>query len=592
MTTFPQILQERLAEALAKAGYSLPDGFVLQVTQATDARFGDYQSNAAMMLAKPLRSNPRAIAESAAEAFDTRDLCEKPTIAGPGFINFALTPEALSARFPSLLGDERCGVAKTQAAQKIVIDFSAPNIAKPMHVGHIRSTIIGDSLARIARFLGHIVTTDNHIGDWGTQFGIIIHGWKTILDPAQLEANPAAELLRVYKTITAKVEEEKKADNDETITFCRNDLVKLQAGDKENHAIWKQCIALSLKSLEGVYEILDVSFDEYLGESFYNDALAPLVEELTESGIAQESEGAICIFSDGSKAPENDPFKIKKKDEWLDIPAMVRKSDGGFNYATTDLATIDHRVREFEASQVWYVVGAPQQLHFQQVFEAARRWGHTSTTFSHVAFGSILGMDGKPFKSRSGDSVELLDVIDEAIDRARNVVEEKNPDLSDEEKATIAKAVGIGALKYAELSQHRMTNYVFDWDGMLSLRGNTAPYLLNAYVRTRAIFRKLGADSIDFGNSFALTEPAERALLLKVSQFAEIVPDILTDFRPNLLATYLFETAKSFHSFFEACPVLRSEGATRATRLALCELTSRVLKLGLSLLGIQVTERM
>lgn len=575
--------------AFAKAGHELPEGFEPQVSRATDSRFGHYQSNAAMMLAKPLRSNPRAIATSVVEHFDGAELCEKPEIAGPGFINFTLMSEAVTERIAALLADDRSGVATAESPQTIVVDFSAPNIAKPMHVGHIRSTIIGDCLARVARFLGHNVITDNHIGDWGTQFGIIIHGWKTILDQEALDANPAAELLRVYKAINEKIKSEDEA---ETITLCRNELVKLQQGDEENLTIWKRCVELSLNSLANVYGLLDVSFDHFHGESFYNDALAPLVKKLTADGIARESDGAICIFSDGTKEPGDDPFKIQKKDEWVDVPAMIQKSDGGFLYATTDLATIDYRAKEFKADAIWYVVGVPQQLHFRQIFDAAIRCGHDSIDFKHVAFGSILGQDRKPFKTRSGESVELLDVIEESIDRARNVVEEKNPELTTGEKADIAEIVGIGAVKYSELSQNRMTDYVFDWDEMLSLRGNTAPYLLNAYVRTRSIFRKLGEEVTDFGSDFELTDANEIALLVKLSQFAEIVPEVLNDHRPNVLATYLFETAKSFHAFFEACPVLRSEGVTKATRLALCELTSRVLRQGLNLLGLKVTERM
>ncbi|MGK0189671.1 MAG: arginyl-tRNA synthetase [Verrucomicrobiales bacterium] len=589
MITFPQLLQEQLLAAFTKAGHELPEGFEPQVSRATDSRFGHYQSNAAMMLAKPLRSNPRAIAASVIEHFNGTNLCETPEIAGPGFINFTLKTDVVTARVATLLDDQRCGVAKVLKPRSIVIDFSAPNIAKPMHVGHIRSTIIGDCLARVSRFLGHDVVTDNHIGDWGTQFGIIIHGWKTILDQEALDADSAAELLRVYKAINDKIKAE---DGNETITLCRNELVKLQQGDEENLTIWKRCVDLSLNALANVYGLLDVNFDHFLGESFYNDALAPLVKKLLADGIARESDGAICIFSDGEKELGDDPFKIQKKDEWLDVPAMIQKSDGGFLYATTDLATIDHRVKEFKADAIWYVVGIPQQLHFRQIFDAARRCGHDSIEFKHVAFGSILGEDRKPFKTRSGESVELLDVIEESIDRARKVVEEKNPELTTGEKADIAEIIGIGAVKYSELSQNRLTDYVFDWDEMLSLRGNTAPYLLNAYVRTRAIFRKLGEEVTDFGSEFALTDENETALLVKLSQFAEILPEVLTDHRPNVLATYLFETAKTFHAFFEACPVLRSEGVTKATRLALCELTSRVLRQGLNLLGLKVTERM
>jgi len=565
-------LETPLLAALTAVGVELPEGFQVQVAASADLRFGDYQSNAAMVLAKQIKTNPRELATKLVEALDLGDLAEAD-IAGPGFINFRIKKEAWSERVGQLLGDDRLGVPVASPARTIVVDFSAPNVAKPMHVGHIRSTIIGDSLARIARFLGHEVITDNHIGDWGTQFGMIIHGWKTVLDQDALECDPVAELLRVYRSVNALC-----GDDESIRETCKQELVKLQGGDQENLEIWEKCVELSKDGLQGIYDRLDVSFDHWYGESYYNDRLAPLVDDMLEKGVARESEGAICVFFDG------DP-KLEDK------PTVVRKADGGFLYATTDLATIDFRVEEWNADDIWYVVGAPQQLHFQQIFEATRRRGLTPS-MQHVSFGSILGEDRKLMKTRSGDNVQLVDVLDEAVERASTAIEEKNPDMPAGEKQGVAEIVGIGAVKFAELSQHRMTDYVFSWDRMLALQGDTAPYLQYSCVRVRSIFRKLDEGvELDLEN-LSVTEDAEVHLARMIVRFGEVVPSLLDDFRPNLLATYLLELAKAFHSFFEACPVLKSEGVTQNTRLVLCELTSRVLVKGLGLLGIETPERM
>ena len=561
-----------MSQALNAVGVDLPEGFQVQVESAADLRFGDYQSNAAMILAKRLRTNPREFAAKLIEVMELGDLAVAD-IAGPGFINFRVTHSAWSKRMSALLGDDRLGVALASPVQTIVVDFSAPNVAKPMHVGHIRSTIIGDSLSRIARFLGHEVITDNHIGDWGTQFGMIIHGWKTVLKESDLEADPVAELLRVYRTVNALC-----GKDDAVRETCKQELVKLQGGDAENLKIWEKCVDLSKQGLQGIYDRLDVGFDHWYGESFYNDRLAPLVDEMLESGVARESEGAVCVFFDGDA-------KLDEK------PAIVRKADGGFLYATTDLATIDFRVQQWHADQIWYVVGAPQQLHFQQIFEATRKRGQ-NPSMHHIAFGSILGEDRKLMKTRSGDNVQLVDVLDEAVERADRVIGEKSPDMDPAERAEVASIVGIGSVKFAELSQHRMTDYVFSWDRMLALQGDTAPYLQYSYVRVRSIFRKLdGQINID-PSALSIEADAEVHLARMLVRFGETVPILLDDFRPNLLANYLLELAKAFHSFFEACPVLKSEGDTQNTRLALCELTSQVLEKGLGLLGIEVPERM
>lgn len=573
--TFPEQLEIRLSAALDQLGAAgdRPEDFRAEVVPAQNPQFGDYQTNAAMVLAKQLKTNPRQLASRIAGIFDGGNLCGPPEIAGPGFINFRLHPSALESTVADLLADpDRLGVSPAESPKKVVIDFSAPNVAKPMHVGHIRSTIIGDCLARVAGFLGHEVITDNHIGDWGTQFGMILWGWKHLLDESALETDPVGELLRIYREVNAKQKEDELLRD-----ACRAELVKLQGGDCENLAIWEKCVAFSKRGLRRIYDQLDVSFDHWLGESFYNDRLAPLVDKLLADGIAEESEGAICVF-------------LREDEKLAGTPCLIRKSDGGFLYATTDLATIEYRVEEFGAGAIWYVVGAPQQLHFDQIFAVARKQGIVAE-LEFIPFGSILGKDKKMLRTRAGDTVQLADVLTEAVERARQTIEEKNQELAEQEKAEIARVIGIGSVKFAELSQFRMTDYIFDWDKMLSLKGNTAPYLINAYVRTRAVFRKLGSD-IEGAETISLTEDAEKTLALKLAQFAESVPAVLTDFRPNTLATYLYELATNYHTFYEHCPILRSEGVVRETRLALCELTGQVLKKGLGLLGIRTAERM
>lgn len=582
----PTILEEKLSGALKTVlGDSLPSEFRASVTPSADLRFGDYQSNAAMVLAKQCRTNPRALAQQVVEQMGDCDVCTLE-IAGPGFINFRIRPEFFAARLSSMLADARLGVEAITEPKTIVIDFSAPNVAKQMHVGHIRSTIIGDTLARVARFVGHNVITDNHIGDWGTQFGMILWGWKNILDHSALEQDPIEELLRVYKEVNARCKE-----TPELLDTCKVELVKLQSGDAENLGIWERCVEVSKTGLKKIYKQLDIHFDYWLGESFYNDDLGPLVDGMLASGMAQESDGAICVFSDGSIPPQDDPFLVQEKGEWKAMPCIIRKADGGFLYATTDLATLDYRIKNWQADSIWYVVGAPQAQHFRQIFATQRRRGMDGD-YRHIAFGSILGEDRKPFKTRSGESVSLQDVLTEAIERATRVVEEKSPDMDADEKKKVAEIVGIGAVKFAELSQNRMTDYVFNWDKMLALQGDTAPYLQNSYVRVRSIFRKLENEQHDWSAPLTLTEDAEIHLSRLLARYGEVVPAVLDDCRPNILAAYLFDLAKAFHSFYEACPVLKSEGDVRYTRLALCELCARTLKHGLGLLGIQLPDRM
>ncbi len=579
--TLLQELESRLAAALAT---TLGEPATAAVTAAADLRFGDYQTNAAMVLAKQRKTNPRALAQEIIGQIDLTGLATAD-IAGPGFINFRILKSAWQDRVAALVRDERLGVPASGAGKTVVVDFSAPNVAKPMHVGHIRSTIIGDSLARIARFLGYHVIADNHIGDWGTQFGMIIHGWKHFLDQQALTADPIAELVRIYRMVNSQ------KDDPAVLEACKAELVKLQAGDPGNLAIWQKCIDVSKAGLEKIYQRLGVSFDHWHGESFYNDQLAGVVGEFLEKGIARESNGAICIFSDGAKPKEEDPFLVHKEDGWTDNPAIIRKADGGYLYATTDLATLQYRINAWQADHIWYVVGVPQQLHFRQLFDAAARWGMTCD-FEHVAFGSILGDDRKLMRTRSGENVGLVEVLEEAVERAAQVIAEKNPDLQGDEAARIAEIVGIGSVKFAELSQNRLTDYVFSWDRMLALQGDTAPYLQYSHVRIRSIFRKLDGPFDASETKINLMEDAEIHLARLLVRFGEILPAILEDFRPNLLANYVLELARAFHSFFEACPVLKSDEPTRSSRLALCELTSRTLKQGLDLLGIDVPERM
>jgi arginyl-tRNA synthetase len=463
------------------------------------------------------------------------------------------------------------------------VDFGSPNVAKPMHVGHIRSTVLGDALARIAAFLGHDVIRDNHIGDWGTQFGMVIWGWKNLLDRQTLGRDPLGEIVRIYK------ETNEKASRDPAVReACRQELVKLQTGDTQNLDIWKECVAISMHDFEEIYELLDIHYDIQRGESLYNDRLPGVVDRLLKSGIAEISEGAVCVF-------------FRDIPELADKPCIVRKRDGGFNYATTDVATVDYRVKVLDRDTIWIVTGAPQILHFKQIFEIARREGYKAD-FRHITHGSILGQDRKLMKTRAGENVPLRQVLDEAIQRAREIVEQKNPDLADADKLEIARKIGIGAVKYADLSQYRMTDYVFSWEKMLSLQGNTAPYLQNAYVRIQSIFRKAQtATPLELKEktghrpvaaTLVLGEPPEINLGKGLCQFAEVVPQVLNDFRPNILANYLFELANAFHAFYEACPVLKSEEPARTSRLALCELTARSLERGLNLLGIKVPEKM
>ncbi len=589
METISSILESRLRAALTEFGDA--DAHVQTVA---DARFGDYQTNAAMTLAKKQKANPRELAQRIASKIEVSDLCLPPEIAGPGFINFRLKPEWLAQRFVEFARDEKLGTPMPAKPRKIVVDFSSPNVAKPMHVGHIRSTILGDALARIAEFVGHDVVRDNHIGDWGTQFGMLLLGWKTELNREALAVDALGEMERMYKLVSARYKEDA-----ETQKAAQRELVLLQSGDPENLGLWQEMIRLSQHQFDAIYQRLDIRFDVVYGESFYNSRLKGVVDELKAAGIASESEGALCVFSDGSVPAEQDPFQIKDKDGWRPNPAMILKSDGASNYTTTDLATLQFRVETWNPDEILYVTDGRQQLHFRQFFSIFGRWHpECRVKLAHVWFGSILGDDGKPFKTRSGETVKLAELLDEAEERALVIVKTKNAEMPEGEQREIARVIGVGSVKYADLLPNRQSDYTFSWDKMLALQGNTAPYLMNAAVRIAAIFRKAEGETGVAENGvpsadFALVEAAELALLKKLYLFAEALLQVLEDDRPNLLCNYLFELASTFHSFFEACPVLRAKTpALRASRLALCHATGRVLKTGLGLLGIAVPERM
>ncbi len=587
------VLESRLQAAVASLfpGLSLDS---IRVRPASDSKFGDYQSNALMALARERKMNPRQLATDVVAKMEVADLCEPVEIAGPGFLNFRLRPGALESVLRTALLGEHLFFAPTSVEKRrtVVIDYSSPNVAKPMHVGHIRSTILGESLTRVLRLLGHQVVTDNHIGDWGTQFGMLLFGWKTMLDAAALEADPIGELERIYKAVNAACKEQP-----ETLEKARAELVKLQAGDAENLGIWKEMIRLSQVQFDTIYGRLGVKFDHTLGESFYNPWLPDVVSQLTGSGIARESEGAVAVFSDGTLPPKEDPFLISRDGEWVANPALIRKSDGAFNYATTDLATLDYRIRTWAPSEIIYVTDGRQQLHFRQVFNAFHRWqskAAASVRLTHAWFGSILGEDGKPFKTRSGDTVKLADLLDEAEERALRVVVDKRPDLDSATQREIARKIGLGAVKYQDLLPNRQSDYVFSWDKMLALTGNTAVYVQYQCTRAGKVIRDAGITpgTWSSGPALCLEAPVELALARHLLNFGLSLEAVADECRPNLLCNYLYELASAYSRFYDSCPVLKAEEPSRTTRLALCELTARVLRQGLDCLGIEAPETM
>jgi arginyl-tRNA synthetase len=650
-------LQSRFREPLLAVSDDA-ESMLAMLKPAQDARYGDYQANFAMPLAKARGENPRELAARLVAAARLDDLCEQPEVAGPGFINLRLRTDWLSKQISALISDGRVGVATVSAPRTYVIDYSSPNIAKPMHVGHLRSTVIGAALDRLLRFLGHTVVSDNHVGDWGTQFGMITYGYKHFLDAAAYEKEPVAELARLYRlvnllcdyhdaieempakllAINTKEGELKAAEaspvpteasaaeaRGKAIKRLRNDLAaareaaasafrllssvqadpalwaiakahpgiseasrletaRLHAGDPTNRGLWEKFIPECLAMLNRIYDRLGVSFDLTLGESFYQPMLADVVTSLKQAGLAVESDGAQCVFIEGN-----------------DAPFIVQKRDGAFTYATSDLATIQYRVHTLKADVILYVVDARQSEHFKLLFATARKWGYDRIELRHVSFGTILGDDKRPFKTRAGDTIGLESLLDESIQRAAAIVaanfeaDAVDGDSSAEQQR-VATAVGIGAIKYADLCQNRESDYVFSWDKMLAVTGDTAAYMQYAYARVCGIFRRGGIDRAALraaGSTVQLDSPAERALALQLLRFPEVLSQAAGDYRPNFITAYLFETANCFSTFFEQCPVLKAETETlRGSRLRLADLTARVIERGLDILGITPVERM
>ncbi len=591
MQSVLNILEARISEVMGEV--SGQAGCVALVRPATDARFGDYQVNGVMPLAKQLKTNPRKLAEQIVAKLDISDTCETPEIAGPGFINLRLKPEFVAANLVQISKDATgFGIEKVKTPKTIVVDFSGPNIAKQMHVGHLRSTIIGDCICRLLELQGHKVIRQNHIGDWGTQFGMLIEQLKEELkelesDQFDWKAVPLADMEDFYK----QASERYKNDN-EFANKAKATVAGLHGGDPACLELWRWIVAESKKHYQKIYELLKVRLrgDDIRGESFYKDMLPDVVAELKKKGLAVESEGAVCVFPEGFKDKEGKP-----------LPVIIQKSDGAYLYATTDLAAIRYRIGELKADKIIYVTDSRQSLHFEMVFAVARmaKWVKPETELIHVTFGSVLGEDGKPLKTRSGENVKLKELLDEAIERARKVVEEKNPGLSEDEKKKIANAVGIGAVKYADYTNNRTSDYIFSFDKMLAMEGNTAPYMQYAYARIRSIERKAGERNIDIERELAgikvlsITEPSEIDLAKHLIRYGEAVQSSAGDYRPNYLTAYLYDLAQKFSSFYNECPVLDASADKRPTRLLLCDLTAKTIKHGLhNLLGIEVIEQM
>jgi arginyl-tRNA synthetase len=585
MSSTLELLQSRFAVALVAAfGPNAADTDPLLVP-ASNPKFGDYQANVAMGLAKQLKQSPRAIAEQLVAQLQLEDLCDAPEIAGPGFINLRLKAEYLAEQLQAIRSDVRLGIAPVQKPQRVIVDFSSPNIAKEMHVGHLRSTIIGDSLARVLEFQGHDVLRLNHVGDWGTQFGMLIAYLKAAYPDAltQPDALEIGDLVAFYK------QAKQHFDADEQFREAsRQQVVALQSGEPQARKAWQLICDQSRREFQKIYDRLGVRLQER-GESFYNGWLAEVLSELQASELLVTDQGAQCVFLEGFTNKEGAP-----------LPLIVRKSDGGYNYATTDLAAIRYRLSADHAERIIYVTDAGQASHFAQVFQVAQRAGWVPKTVDlvHVPFGLVQGEDGKKLKTRSGETIRLRDLLDEAVDRARADLQER---LQDEDRhetpefiEQVAEVVGLGAVKYADLSQNRLSNYVFSYDKMLALQGNTAPYMLYAYVRVQGIARKGTIDfqALSAETPLLLEDGTELTLAKHILQLQEVLNEVSRELLPNRLCQYLFELSQKFNQFYDRCPVLQADETQQTSRLILCDLTARTLKLGLELLGIQVLERM
>ncbi|MFK7789430.1 MAG: arginine--tRNA ligase [Phycisphaeraceae bacterium] len=580
MADITQQLKDVLSQALAAAfGDEYADADPM-LNPAGNPKFGDYQANLAMKLGKQLGKPPREIAQAVVDQLATGTLIEKVEIAGPGFINLHLSKDTLASAALAILRDDRLGVAPLAEPTTVVVDYSSPNVAKEMHVGHLRSTVIGDAIARVLTFQGHNVIRQNHVGDWGTQFGMLI---EHLTETGQAGRESLGDLTKLYKQSKARFDAEPDfADR------AKKRVVALQGGDEATLAAWTKLVAQSKIYFAAIYERMGVLLEpgDIRGESFYNDKLPGVIDRLKQDGVLQVSQGAGVVFVDGFSDKDGDP-----------LPMIVQKSDGGYLYATTDLAAIRYRVDELHASRIIYVTDARQSQHFAMAFKTATNagWLGGHAKLEHVPFGTVMGEDGKPFKTRDGNVVRLVDLIDEAESRAIAVCKEKNPELAGDEAEHVGKVVGLGSLKYADLSSDRVKDYKFSWGRMLALDGNTAPYLINAYVRVHGIFRK---GEIDFASlaveHVEVQEPAEKALVLKLMQFGATVDSVADSLEPHRMCNYLYELASAFHKFFESCPVLRSDVApgVKQGRLALCKLVALTLERGLGLLGIGVVERM
>ena len=546
------------------------------VAPAKSAQFGDYQANGVMALAKRLGRNPRELGAEVIANLDLDGIASKVELAGPGFINIFLARGFLAQQL-GLLAQGRL-VAESAAPQTVLIDYSSPNLAKEMHVGHLRGTIIGDAIARTFEYLGHRLIRQNHFGDWGTQFGMLITYMQELPADNALVAQ-LSDLESFYRAAKQRFDAEPAF-----AATARDNVVKLQSGDPACLALWRKFIDVSIAHCQQLYERMDITLQpsDIVPESFYNARLDGIVAELERQGLLTESDGARCVFLDEFRTKEGEP-----------LPVIVQKTGGGFLYATTDLAAIRYRAQELKAQRILYVVDFRQSLHFQQVFAVARKAGFAGADCSleHLSYGTMMGKDGKPFKTRSGDTIKLIDLCDESVERAFALVSAKNPELGESERRHIADVIGIAAVKYADLSKNRNSDYIFDWDSMLSFDGNTAPYLLYAYARIRSIFRRAELDP-DAVYPVAINALEEQALALKLLQFSETVELLAIDCLPNQLCLYLYDLAGVFMKFYEACPVLKAEGNERATRLGLCQLTARTLKQGLNLLGITTLEQM
>ena len=578
-------LKSRLGQALVNAFGPDLAGTDPILVPASNPKFGDYQANGAMSLAKRLKDKPRAIAAKIVAHLEVADLCEPPEIAGPGFINLRLKATYIEAQLKAIEEDERLGVPRVKERRRAIVDFSSPNIAKEMHVGHLRSTIIGDSIARVLEFVGHDVLRLNHVGDWGTQFGMLI----THLREACPEALTASGAVDIGDLVAFYKQAKQRFDEDDGFkTRSRAAVVDLQSGDEAAHKAWQILCDQSRKEFQKIYNRLDICITER-GESFYNPLLPDVVKDLDVQGLLVEDQGAQVVFLDGFTNKAGDPQ-----------PLIIRKSDGGFNYATTDLAAIRYRTQQDGAERVLYVVDAGQGNHFSQVFQVATKagWIPNDVELTHVPFGLVQGEDGKKFKTRSGETVRLKDLLDEAVKRARTDLEIRIQEEGREETAefiqAVAETVGLGAVKYADLSQNRTSNYIFSYEKMLALQGNTAPYLLYAYVRVQGISRKGGIDFSKLAEDadIHLEDDSEFTLAKHILQLDEVIAELVQDLFPNRLCQYLFELSQKFNQFYDRCSVLQADEPQRTSRLILCNLTARTIKLGLSLLGIRVLERM